>query len=99
MLVGDRNRITDLNCTFTENTSGNRDAFFSRVMCDAKNTLCGVTIAIFFVHTAWIFVAFQTEICVGPAPKLGNITAEVAFKLDVTETMLLTHELFSNVHI
>mgnify|MGYP007095146716 FL=1 len=99
MFVDDRNRITDLNCTLTENATGNRDAFFSRVMCNAKNTLCSITMTILFIHAVWIFVAFQAEVCVGPAPELGNVTAEVALKLDVTKTMLLTHELLLNAHI
>lgn len=91
--------IAHLELALTDDAAGNWDSFFSWMVGDVVRTFVLISSTIVLIPATWVFMTLFTEVSISSASKLGQIAAEVTFKLDVAQAVLLTHEVLANAHI
>ena len=99
MLCLGHDGIAHLELALTDDAAGNWNTFFSWMMGDVVGTFVLISSAVVLIPATWIFMTLFTEVSISSTSKLGQIAAEVAFKLDVAQAVLLTHEVLANAHI
>lgn len=99
MLAFESDRVPDKFLTFTEDTARDGHSFLCGMVCDTELALVSVASAVTFIQACWVLMTLFAEVCICVASEFGDIAAEVTLELNMTETVLVTHEPLLDAHV
>lgn len=68
-------------------------------MRKSQRALVRVTFTIELAHSIWVLMAILAIVSVGSASVLSQVAAVVTLPLNVSEAVLLAHELLTDSHV